>query len=90
MPLQRRLPKVGFTSRVGRYVAEIRLHELVKVNGELIDMLTLRAAGLIGSSISRVKIIASGTLGKAVVIRGVGVTKGARIAIESLGGKIEE
>lgn len=90
MPLQRRLPKVGFTSRVGRYVAEIRLHELVKVNGELVDMLTLRAAGLIGSSISKVKIIASGTLGKAVVIRGVGVTKGARIAIESLGGKIEE
>lgn len=90
MPLQRRLPKVGFTSRVGRYVAEIRLHELAKINGELIDMLTLRAAGLISSSISKVKIIASGTLGKAVVIRGVSVTKGARIAIESLGGKIEE
>lgn len=90
MPLQRRLPKVGFTSRVGRYVAEIRLHELAKVDGELVDMITLRTAGLIGSSINKVKIIASGTLTKAVVIRGVGVTKGARLVIESLGGKIEE
>lgn len=90
MPLQRRLPKVGFSSRVGRCVAEIRLHELGKVSGDLVDMLTLKAAGLIGSSISKVKIIASGTLAKVVVVRGIGVTKGARIAIESLGGKIEE
>ncbi len=90
MPLQRRLPKVGFTSRTARRVAEVRLHELAKVKAEVIDLEALRKAGVISSAIDRVKVIASGELGGPVSLRGIGVTRGARAAIEAAGGKIEE
>jgi large subunit ribosomal protein L15 len=90
MPLQRRLPKVGFTSRKARYVAEIRLPELTKVEGDVVDLLALKAANIIGQQIKRAKVILSGEIDKAVTVRGLGVTKGARAAIEAAGGKVEE
>ncbi|MDV3238204.1 MAG: 50S ribosomal protein L15 [Gammaproteobacteria bacterium] len=90
MPLQRRLPKVGFKSRIGRTRAEVRLNELAKVDAEVIDLLALKAAGVIGEEIQQAKVILSGELAKAVTLRGVGVTKGARAAIEAAGGKVED
>lgn len=89
MPLQRRLPKGGFHSRVGVYYDEIRLHELNGVEAEVIDVAALKAAGLIRNDIKTVKVIASGKLEKAVKTKGLRVTKGAREAIESAGGSIE-
>jgi large subunit ribosomal protein L15 len=89
MPLQRRLPKVGFQSRVGRFVAEIRLSELGKVSAEVIDLAALQAADLVSANVRRAKVIASGDIDKAVTLKGLGVTKGARAAIEAAGGKIE-
>ncbi|MBF0470319.1 MAG: 50S ribosomal protein L15 [Gammaproteobacteria bacterium] len=89
MPLQRRLPKVGFTSRVGRTVDEIRLHELEKIESGIIDLVTLKAANLIRQDILRVKIIASGSLTKSVTVRGLAVTKGAAAAIAAAGGTVE-
>lgn len=90
MPLQRRLPKVGFSSRIGRKTAEVRLSELSKVAGDQIDLLSLKAGDVVGHHIERAKIIASGTIDRAVTVKGVGVTKGARAAIEAAGGKVEE
>lgn len=90
MPLQRRLPKVGFSSRVGRKTAEIRLNELLQVDGDVIDLAALTGANLITKDIRRAKIICSGKIEKAVTIKGVGVTKGARAAIEAAGGKVIE
>ena len=90
MPLQRRLPKVGFTSRKARYMAEIRLPELAKVDGDVVDLLALKAANIIGQQIQRAKVILSGEITRAVTVRGLGVTKGARAAIEAAGGKIED
>lgn len=89
MPLQRRLPKRGFSSRMSKTMAEIRLHELSKVEGDIVDVGALRKAGLIGATIQRAKVIASGSLDRAVTLRGVGATKGARVEIEKAGGKIE-
>ena len=89
MPLQRRLPKVGFSSRKSRYAGELRLGELAKLDGE-VDLLALKAAGLVGHEVKRVKIIASGKIEKAVTVKGLAVTAGARAAIEAAGGKIEE
>ena len=90
MPLQRRLPKFGFTSRKAQYNAEIRLHELEKVEADIIDLAALKAANLVTESIKVAKVIQSGEITKAVTIKGLGVTKGARTAIEAAGGKIEE
>jgi len=90
MPLQRRLPKVGFSSRLAKVTAEIRLHELGKIEGEIADIQSLRAANLISNNILRAKIIDSGKVERAITVRGLGVTKGARAAIEAAGGKIEE
>jgi large subunit ribosomal protein L15 len=89
MPLQRRLPKIGFRSQKALARDEIRLNELRRVEGDLVDMKSLRAAGLIGAAIRQVKIIASGTLDRPLTVRGVGVTKGARAAIEAAGGTVE-
>lgn len=89
MPIQRRLPKVGFTSPKAKYRAEIRLHELEKVEGDVVDLESLAAANVISGSIKTAKIIASGEIKKAVTVKGLGVTKGARAAIEAAGGKIE-
>lgn len=89
MPLQRRLPKVGFTSRVSRYVEEVRLHELEKVDADAVDLIALKAANIISQQTKRVKVIASGKIEKAVTVRGLAVTKGAKAAIEAAGGKVE-
>ncbi|WGL18254.1 50S ribosomal protein L15 [Microbulbifer bruguierae] len=90
MPLQKRLPKYGFTSRVGRFVAEVRLAELAKVEGDTIDLAALKNADIIGDHIKRAKVFLSGELTKAVTVKGLGVTKGAKAAIEAAGGKVED
>lgn len=90
MPLQRRLPKVGFRSAKARTYAEVRLNELNKVEDEVIDILALKRAGIVAQQTTRAKVFASGELSKAVRLKGVGVTKGAREAIEKAGGSIEE
>ena len=90
MPLQRRVPKVGFSSRTGRFSEELRLHELGLVDAETVDLLALKKAGLVGQQAQRVKVIASGELKKAVKIKGLAVTPGARKAIEAAGGRIED
>ncbi|MGB0204920.1 MAG: 50S ribosomal protein L15 [Neptuniibacter sp.] len=89
MPLQRRLPKFGFTSRIARYVAEIRLNELAKIEAEVIDLDALKAADIIKQEIKSAKVILSGEINKAVTVKGLRVTKGAQAAIEAAGGKVE-
>ncbi|RLJ18709.1 50S ribosomal protein L15 [bacterium endosymbiont of Escarpia laminata] len=90
MPLQRRLPKVGFRSRIGMVTAEVRLSELAKVEGETVDLEALKKAGVITKVIRRAKIVASGSIERVVTVKGIGVTKGARAAIEAAGGKVED
>jgi len=90
MPLQKRLPKYGFSSRIGRVSAEIRLAELNNVDADVIDLDALLKADLINSNVKRAKVFLSGELKKAVTVKGLAVTKGARAAIEAAGGKIEE
>lgn len=90
MPLQRRLPKIGFVSRRAKKSGEVRLSELAKVVGDVVSLETLRAAGVIGQQVTRAKVIASGEIAKTVTLQGVAVTKGARAAIEAAGGRIEE
>lgn len=88
MPLQRRVPKVGFSSRKGRVTAEIRLSEIAKVEGDVVSLASLKAAGLITSGIKDVKVIFSGTVDRAVTLEGVRATAGARAAIEKAGGRV--
>ena len=90
MPLQRRVPKVGFRSRVGMVTDEIRLHELNNIDADVIDLAALKEANLINKSIQHVKVMVSGKLDKSVTLKGIRVTKGAREAIEAAGGKVEE
>jgi large subunit ribosomal protein L15 len=90
MPLQRRVPKVGFRSRVGMVTDEIRLHELNNIDADVIDLQALKQANLVNKDIQRVKVMVSGKLEKAVTLKGIRVTKGAREAIEAAGGKVEE
>jgi len=90
MPIQRRLPKVGFSSRKAMVTAEVRLDELAKVEGDTADLQALKSAGVLGQKIKFAKVILSGNIGRPITVRGLGVTKGARAAIESAGGKIEE
>ncbi|MGB5338500.1 MAG: 50S ribosomal protein L15 [Gammaproteobacteria bacterium] len=90
MPLQRRLPKVGFSSRKSRHIDELRLHELALVNADVIDLDALKQANLVSRQILRVKVIASGSIDKAVTLKGIQVTRGARAAIEAAGGRIED
>ena len=89
MPLQRRMPKVGFRSAMKRTRAEVRLGELEKVAGELIDLAALLKAQVVPAGTERAKVVLSGEIKKAVTLKGVAVTKGARAAIEAAGGKIE-
>ncbi|MCH8553094.1 MAG: 50S ribosomal protein L15 [Natronospirillum sp.] len=89
MPLQRRLPKFGFSSRKARVTAEVRLHELARVEGDTVDLAALQAADVINGRIKYVKVINSGELSKAVTVKGLAVTEGARKAIEAAGGKVE-
>ncbi|WP_111658244.1 50S ribosomal protein L15 [Isoalcanivorax indicus] len=90
MPLQRRLPKFGFTSRKAMTTAEVRLSELAAVDGDVVDLDSLKKANIIRRDMTRAKIVLSGELDRAVTVRGVMVTRGARAAIEQAGGKIEE
>ncbi|PJE80565.1 50S ribosomal protein L15 [invertebrate metagenome] len=89
-PLQRRLPKYGFVSRKACLSAEVRLNELAQLKADVIDLAALKAANLVGSGVIRAKVILSGELAKAVTLKGLAVTKGARVAVEAAGGKIED
>ena len=90
MPLQRRLPKFGFKSRKARSRDEVRLGDLAQIEAETIDLLALKAAKLVSKQALRVKVILSGEAGKALVLKGLFPTRGAREAIEAAGGRIEE
>jgi large subunit ribosomal protein L15 len=90
MPLQKRLPKYGFTSRIARTTAQIRLGELNTIDGDVIDLAALKSADLINEHVLRARVFLSGELTRAVTVKGLGVTKGAREAIEKSGGKVEE
>ena len=90
MPLQRRVPKFGFTSKLAMATAEVRLEELAKVEGDVIDLAALKDAGVIRSDKKRAKIVLRGKIDRAVTIRGLAITKGAREAVEKAGGTIEE
>tara|TARA_R110002111_G_scaffold40559_4_gene75831 strand:+ start:3364 stop:3798 length:435 start_codon:yes stop_codon:yes gene_type:complete len=90
MPLQRRLPKVGFSSRKSSTTTEIRLDVLQNIGLESVDLLALKSAGVISDNILRVKVIASGEITTAVTIKGLTATAGAQKAIEAAGGKVEE
>ena len=89
MPLQRRLPKVGFRSMSAPRVAEVRLNELALVDGGAVTLESLKKAGVVPSNALKAKVVLSGELKVAVRVQGVGVTKGARAAIEAAGGSIE-
>jgi large subunit ribosomal protein L15 len=89
MPLQKRLPKYGFSSRIARTTAQVRLAELNTVTSDVIDIEALKSADLIKQNITRARVFLSGELNKAVTVKGLAVTKGAREAIEQAGGKIE-
>ncbi|MCP5141485.1 MAG: 50S ribosomal protein L15 [Chromatiales bacterium] len=90
MPLQRRLPKVGFSSRVGRFVDEVRLHEIAQLAADVVTPAALKAEGLVSKTAKKIKVIASGSINTPVTVSGLVVTKGARAAIEAAGGKIED
>ncbi|ABO22049.1 50S ribosomal protein L15 [Shewanella loihica] len=90
MPLKIRLPKFGFTSRKAMVTAEIRVSELAKVNGDVVDLNALKDANLVTRNIQFAKVVLSGTIERPVTVKGLKVTKGARAAIEAAGGKIEE
>jgi large subunit ribosomal protein L15 len=90
MPLQRRLPKGGFRSRKALSTGEVRLHELGSLTTEVIDLPALHDADILPRTVKRAKVIASGKLERAVRVRGLGVTKGARAAIEAAGGTVED
>jgi large subunit ribosomal protein L15 len=89
MPLQRRLPKVGFRSKLAPLVAEVRLNELELVEGGVADLESLKKAGVVPANAARARVMLSGKIARAVTVKGVGVTKGARAAIEAAGGKVE-
>ena len=90
MPLQRRLPKVGFSSRKAVTTAEVRLDVLQNLGLEVVDLLALKSAGVISENILRAKVIGSGDITSAVTTKGLAVTAGAQKAIEAVGGKVEE
>ncbi|MEM1191316.1 MAG: 50S ribosomal protein L15 [Pseudomonadota bacterium] len=90
MPLQKRLPKYGFTSRIGRTTAQLRLGELSKVTAEVIDLQALKDADLVRDDVERVRVFLSGEIDRAVTLKGIPASKGARAAIEQAGGTIED
>ena len=89
MPLQRRLPKIGFRSKISPLVAEVRLNELALVAGGVVDLDALKKAGVVPANALRARVMLSGEIKVAVTVKGVGVTKGARAAIEAAGGTVE-
>ena len=90
MPLQKRLPKYGFSSRIARTTAQIRISELNAIAAEVVDLEALKAADLVKDNVTRARVFLSGELDKAVTVKGLAVTKGAREAIEKAGGSIED
>ena len=89
MPIQRRLPKFGFTSRKAALTAEVNLAEIAKVDGDVVDLAALKAANLVRKDVLTAKVIKSGEISRKVAVKGLKVTKGAREAIEAAGGNIE-
>ncbi|GIX35300.1 MAG: 50S ribosomal protein L15 [Lysobacteraceae bacterium] len=89
MPLQRRLPKVGFRSRTARDTAEVLLYKLELIQAGEIDFAALREAGLVPTSARQAKVVKKGTINRPVVLKGIAVTAGARAAIEAAGGRVE-
>lgn len=90
MPLQRRLPKFGFSSRKARLTAELRLPELLLAKADVIDIEALKAENLVPAFTQKVKVILSGEITTAVKTKGLSFTKGAKAAVEAAGGSIEE
>ncbi|UTO21458.1 50S ribosomal protein L15 [Moraxella sp. FZLJ2109] len=90
MPIYRRLPKFGFTSKIAMTTAEVRLSELNKIEGDVVSVETLKAANIIRGDMKRARIILSGEVTRALTFKGVKVTKGAKQAIEAAGGSVEE
>ncbi len=89
MPIQRRLPKIGFSARSRRFSAQLRLSEIATVDGDVVDLDALKAAKLIPARTKRAKVFVSGEIGRAVTLRGISVSNGAKAAIEAAGGKVE-
>lgn len=89
-PLKQRVPKFGFRSRIGLSTTEIRLGEISGMTADVVDLEALMAANLVSRSIKRAKVILSGEISRAVTVKGLGVTRGARAAIEAAGGKVED
>lgn len=89
MPLQKRLPKYGFTSRISRTTAQVRLGELNAVQGDTVDLESLKAADVLRQDVERARVFLSGEINRALTVKGLAVTKGAREAIEKAGGKVE-
>jgi large subunit ribosomal protein L15 len=90
MPLQKRLPKYGFTSRISRTTAQVRLGELNAIEGDVVDLDALKTADLVKQNVTRARVFLSGELGRALTVKGLAVSKGAREALEAAGGKVEE
>jgi large subunit ribosomal protein L15 len=90
MPLQMRLPKFGFRSRLALGTAEVRLSELAKVTDDVVDLAALQAANVLSRNVKRARIMLSGSIDRAVTVKGIKVTRGARAAIEAVGGKVED
>jgi large subunit ribosomal protein L15 len=90
MPIYRRLPKFGFTSQLALKTAEVRLSELNKVEGDVVSLQTLKAANVVRQDKIRARIVLSGEITRAFTVQGVALTKGAKAAIEAVGGKVEE
>jgi large subunit ribosomal protein L15 len=89
MPLQRRLPKVGFTSKSAMYSAEVRLSELEKIDLDVIDLQVLIKLNYVPAFTKKAKVIKSGEITKSIVLKGINVTAGAKLSIEAVGGKVE-
>ena len=89
MPIQRRMPKVGFRSAMKALRAEVRLDELAKIEGTVVDLDALKKANIIPTFADQAKVVLSGEINKAFTLKGVGTTKGAREAIEKAGGTVE-
>jgi large subunit ribosomal protein L15 len=90
MPLQMRVPKFGFRSRLALGTGEVRLGELAKVSGDVVDLAALQAANVLSRNVKRARIMLSGGIDRAVTVKGIKVTRGARAAIEAAGGKVED
>lgn len=90
MPIYRRLPKFGFTSKLAMTTAEVRLSELNKIEGDVVSLETLKSANIVRGDMKRARIILSGDITRKMTFKGVKVTKGAKLAIEAVGGSVEE